>query len=129
MSTIPSALYYSKEHEWVEVLEGNLVKIGITHYAQEQLGDVVFVENAELDDDVTANETMGTVESVKSVSDIYSPVSGSVTKVNESLEDSPEKVNESPYDEGWLVEVQMSDLSELEQLMSAHEYKAHTGGE
>ncbi len=124
MTNATTNLLYSKEHEWVLQLEGNRVRIGISAYAQEELGDIVFVENPEEDDEVTANELMGSIESVKAVSELYSPVSGVVVQVNEELEDAPEMINEQPYDAGWLVEVELSDPEELESLLSEEEYQA-----
>jgi len=117
-------LLYSEEHEWVLQLDGNRVRIGISSFAQEQLGDVVFVEIPEVDDEITANESMGTIESVKAVSDAYAPVSGVVVLVNEELEDSPELINEQPYDAGWLVEVELSHPEELESLLNEEAYQA-----
>ncbi|WP_338469628.1 glycine cleavage system protein GcvH [Niallia sp. XMNu-256] len=119
-----SNLLYSKDHEWVQQLEGNRVRIGISDYAQNSLGDIVFVENPEEGDDVTANEAMGSIESVKAVSDLVSPVSGSVVLVNEELEDAPQTVNEQPLEAGWLVEVELSNTEELKSLMSEEEYLA-----
>ncbi|OAH59568.1 MULTISPECIES: glycine cleavage system protein GcvH [Bacillaceae] len=118
-----SSLLYSKDHEWVLQLGENRVRIGISDFAQKQLGDIVFVENAEMDDEVTANETMGTIESVKTASELYSPVSGKVVGVNEELGDTPETINEQPYEAGWLVEVEMSNPEELESLLSEEDYK------
>jgi glycine cleavage system H protein len=118
-----SNLLYSKDHEWVLSLEGNRVRIGISDYAQHSLGDIVFVENPEEGDEVTTGETMGSIESVKAVSDLISPVSGSVVLVNEELEDSPESINEKPY-EAWLVEVELSNPDELNSLLKEDEYKA-----
>ena len=118
-----SNLLYSKDHEWVLSLEGNRVRIGISDYAQNSLGDIVFVENPEEGDDVTASETMGSIESVKAVSDLISPVSGSVVLVNEELEDSPQSINEKPY-EAWLIEVELSNPDELNSLLKEDEYKA-----
>ncbi len=118
-----SNLLYSKDHEWVLSLEGNRVRIGISDYAQNSLGDIVFVENPEEGDEITASETMGSIESVKAVSDLVSPVSGSVVLVNEELEDSPESINEKPY-EAWLVEVELSNPDELNSLLKEDEYKA-----
>ena len=118
-----SNLLYSKDHEWVLSLEGNRVRIGISDYAQNSLGDIVFVENPEEGDDVTASETMGSIESVKAVSDLISPVSGSVVLVNEELEDSPQLINEKPY-EAWLIEVELSNPDELSSLLKEDEYKA-----
>lgn len=124
-------LLYSKEHEWVLQLGGNRVRIGISDYAQKQLGDIVFVENPAVDDEVTANESMGSIESVKAVSDLYSPVSGRVVRVNEELEDAPETVNEQPYETGWLIEVEISNPEELESLLNENEYQSliDEGGE
>lgn len=124
MTNSTVSLRYSKEHEWVRQLEGDRVRIGITDYAQDSLGDIVFVEVPENDDEVTANESMGTIESVKAVSELYSPVSGTVVAVNEELEDAPETINEQPFDKGWLVEVELSDPEELEALLNEEEYKA-----
>ncbi|WP_425504015.1 glycine cleavage system protein GcvH [Salicibibacter cibarius] len=117
---------YSKEHEWVETLEEGIVRIGISDYAQQELGDIVFVEIPEVDEEVAANESIGTIESVKTVSEIYVPISGTVVNVNERLEDEPELVNANPEDEGWLVDVKMADRDELEDLMNEAEYHAFT---
>ncbi|WP_280166074.1 glycine cleavage system protein GcvH [Priestia aryabhattai] len=117
-------LLYSEEHEWVLQLDGNRVRIGISDYAQKQLGDIVFVENPAVDDEITANESMGTIESVKAVSELYAPVSGSVICVNEELNDTPETINENPYEAGWLIEVEISNPGELESLLNENEYKA-----
>lgn len=124
MTKATANLLYSKEHEWVLELGGNRVRIGISDYAQKQLGDIVFVEIPEVDEDVTANESMGTIESVKAVSELYSPVSGTVVAVNERLEDAPETINEHPFEEGWLVEVEMSTPEELELLLHEDAYQA-----
>ncbi|MDI3327380.1 MAG: glycine cleavage system protein GcvH [Alicyclobacillaceae bacterium] len=124
MSHIPENLRYSKEHEWVRA-EGNRAVIGITDFAQSELGDIVFVELPSAGDEVQAGRTFGTVESVKTVSDLYAPVSGKVIEVNESLSDSPEKVNQDPYGEGWMIVVEMSNPAELEALLDAEGYRAH----
>ncbi|MBS4216177.1 glycine cleavage system protein GcvH [Neobacillus rhizophilus] len=124
MTNATANLLYSKEHEWVLSLGENRVRIGISGYAQHQLGDIVFVENPAEGDELTANETIGTIESVKAVSDIYSPVSGTVVSVNEELESAPETINEQPYDAGWLVEVELSNPEELEALLNEAEYQA-----
>lgn len=131
MTNMTANLLYSKEHEWVLQLGGNRVRIGISDYAQKQLGDIVFVENPAVDDEVTANESMGSIESVKAVSDLYSPVSGRVVRVNEELEDAPETVNEQPYETGWLIEVEISNPEELESLLNENEYQSliDEGGE
>lgn len=121
MST-PKDLRYSEEHEWVKT-EGNTVRIGITHFAQSELGDIVFVELPEVGDTVTADEPFGSVESVKTVSELYAPVSGKVVEVNEDLNDSPEFVNESPYEKAWMIVVEPTDASEVENLMTAEQYE------
>ncbi len=120
---IPKELRYSEEHEWVKV-EGNLVRIGITDFAQEELGDIVFVELPEVGTELAANEPFGSVESVKTVSELYAPVSGKVVEVNEALEDSPDLVNESPYEEAWMIVLEASDLSEVDKLLTAEQYEA-----
>lgn len=121
--SFPNELKYSKEHEWVRV-EGSKAVIGITAYAAEALGDVVFVDLPEVDDSIEANDVFGSVESVKAVSDLFCPVSGTIVAVNEALFDSPELVNEDPYGEGWMIEVEMEDESQLEELLSASDYEA-----
>ena len=118
----PKELRYSREHEWVAV-EENIATIGITDYAQDQLGDIVYVELPEVGTQVTKDEAFGVVESVKAVSDIYAPVSGTVTEVNVGLPDSPETINEDAYGDAWMIRVEMSDPDELEDLMKAAEYK------
>jgi glycine cleavage system H protein len=117
----PEDLKYSEEHEWL-ALEGDIAVIGITHFAQDSLGDVVFIELPEVGSDVSQFEKMGEIESVKAVSDLYSPVGGKVIEVNDSLADSPELVNDSPYGDGWMLKVELADSSEIERLMSASEY-------
>ncbi|PFO06644.1 glycine cleavage system protein H [Bacillus sp. AFS076308] len=124
MTKATATLLYSKEHEWVLQLDGNRVRIGISDYAQKQLGDIVFVESPQVDDDVTADESMGTIESVKAVSEIYAPVSGTVVRINEDLEEAPETINAYPFSKGWLVEVEMSSPEELESLLKEDEYQA-----
>ncbi|OQP12096.1 glycine cleavage system protein GcvH [Geobacillus thermoleovorans] len=119
----PKELRYTKEHEWVRV-EGENVRIGITDYAQSELGDIVFVELPEVGAEVTANEPFGSVESVKTVSELYAPISGTVVKVNEALNDHPEYVNESPYDKAWMIVVKPNDLSEIDNLLTAEQYEA-----
>ena len=123
---VPSELKYSKEHEWVKI-DGNTVTIGITEYAQSELGDIVFVELPETDDDIDEGESFGSVESVKTVSELYAPVSGKVVERNDELEDSPEFVNESPYEKAWMVKVELSDESQLDELMSADQYSEMIG--
>ena len=123
---VPRELKYSKEHEWIKV-EGNTVTIGITEYAQSELGDIVFVELPEVDDDIQEGDTFGSVESVKTVSELYAPVTGKVVEANEELEDSPEFVNESPYEKAWMVKVEVSDLDQLNELLSAEQYSEMIG--
>jgi len=125
---LPENLLYSEEHEWIEKLDDNKVRIGITEFAQDELGDIVFVELPEEDDDVEVGESFGSVESVKTVSELYSPVSGTVLEVNEDLDDEPEAVNESPYEKAWMIVVELSDTSELDNLLSAADYKAFIEG-
>ncbi|MBE3580444.1 MAG: glycine cleavage system protein GcvH [Thermoanaerobacteraceae bacterium] len=119
---IPVHLRYSKDHEWVEV-EGNRARIGITDYAQQSLGDIVFVELPQVGDELTAQDSFGVVESVKSASDVYTPVSGKVVAVNEALLDNPQLINSDPYGKGWLIEIEMSDPSEVDNLLDAESYR------
>ena len=121
---LPEELLYSKEHEWIR-LEGNIATIGITDYAQIELGDVVFVELPEIGRSLAAEGVFGSLESVKAVSEIYTPVAGQVTQVNSSLEDSPEKVNDDPYGNGWMIQIQVTDTSETGKLMSALDYAVY----
>lgn len=117
----PKDFRFSKEHEWVKV-EGDKVRVGISDFAQSELGDIVFVELPEVGKKLKVNEPFGSVESVKTVSELYAPISGTIVKVNEQLTDSPELVNESPYEQAWMVVIEPEDLSELETLMTADEY-------
>ncbi len=119
--TTPKELKYSKTHEWVKELDGGLVEIGLTDFAQDALGSLVFVNLPEVGDDVTMGEALGDVESVKAVSDVYCPVSGTVAEINEELLDAPEKINEAPY-EAWLIRVE--DVTETEELLEAADYDA-----
>lgn len=121
----PKELRYSEEHEWVKV-EGEQVRVGITDFAQSELGDIVFVELPEVGDEITADEPFGSVESVKTVSELYAPVSGKVVAINEDLNDSPEFVNESPYEKAWMIVVEPSDSSEVDKLMTAEQYEEMT---
>ena len=123
--TTPKELRYSEEHEWVKV-EGGNARIGITHFAQSELGDIVFVELPEVGTELKADEPFGSVESVKTVSELYAPVSGKVVEVNEELSDSPEYVNESPYEKAWMIVIEPSDSSEIDQLMTAEQYEEMT---
>lgn len=124
MSEIRSELKYLSSHEWARVETDGTVTIGISDHAQDSLGDVVYVETPEVGSDVTAGEEAGVVESVKAASDIFSPVSGEVIAINEALEDEPETVNASPYDDGWFFKVKPSDLSELDGALDADGYRA-----
>lgn len=124
----PSDRRYSKEHEWVKH-DGDSAMVGITDYAQEQLGDIVYVDMPEAGATVTQFEKMGEVESVKAVSDLYSPVSGEVIRMNEAVVEKPELVNTDAHGEGWLIEIRLSDASELGRLMSAEDYDAFTASE
>ena len=123
---IPADLKYTKDHEWIRV-EGNVVTIGITDFAQGELGDIVFVEIETEGEELDAEEVFGTVEAVKTVSDLFMPLGGKVTEFNEGLESDPEVVNEDPYGEGWMIKVEMSDSSELDGLLSAEDYQALVG--
>ncbi|MGM0836182.1 MAG: glycine cleavage system protein GcvH [Bacillota bacterium] len=117
----PKELRYSEEHEWVKV-EGEKVRIGITDFAQSELGDIVFVELPEVGDEISADEPFGSVESVKTVSELYAPISGKVVEVNEDLNDSPEFVNESPYEKAWMIVVEPTGAGEVDKLMTAEQY-------
>ncbi|GIP32185.1 glycine cleavage system protein GcvH [Paenibacillus sp. J2TS4] len=129
MSELKSGLLYSKEHEWVQKLDGNKVRIGITDFAQNQLGDIVFVELPAEGDEITAGDSTGSVESVKTVSDIYSPVTGKVVSVNQTLDDSPELVNTDPYGQGWMFEVELESEEALAGLLSEEDYRSFTDSE
>lgn len=124
--SLPEDLLYSEEHEWIKK-EGDQVRIGITDFAQSELGDIVFVELPEVGDEIEADEPFGSVESVKTVSELYAPLSGKVVEVNEDLEDSPELVNESPYENAWMVVVEPADTGEFDDLLSAEQYEAVIG--
>jgi glycine cleavage system H protein len=128
MANVPEDLHYSKDHEWVRV-EGDVAVVGITDYAQNSLGDVVYVELPKAGEEFAANESFGSVESVKAVSEVFSPVSGTVAEVNEALNDEPEKVNGDPYGEGWMIKVRMSSPLEVDSLLTAAEYEDFTKAE
>lgn len=128
MANIPDDLHYSKDHEWVRV-EGGVAVIGITDYAQDSLGDVVYVELPKVGDEFAANESFGSVESVKAVSEVFSPISGEIVGINETLADAPEKVNTDPYGEGWMIRVQMSNAGEVDSMLTAAEYEDFTKAE
>jgi len=119
---LPKELKYTDEHEWVMV-EDNVATIGITDYAQGELGDIVFVELPNVGDEVKQTDSFGTIEAVKAVSDIFSPISGKIVEVNEMLQDQPEIINASPYDDGWMVKIEISDPSELDSLLTVDKYK------
>ena len=124
---IPEDLKYTKDHEWIRV-EGETAIVGITDFAQGELGDIVYVEVETIDEDVNKDEVFGTVEAVKTVSDLFMPLSGTVMEFNEKLDDEPELVNSDPYGEGWMVKVQLSDLEEITDLLDAAAYKTLIGG-
>lgn len=124
---IPDELKYTKDHEWVRI-SGDILIIGITDFAQSELGDIVYVEVDTIDEILDAEEVFGTVEAVKTVSDLFTPVSGEVIDFNESLENSPEKVNDDPYGEGWIIKLKYKDSSQLDNLLNASDYKALIGG-
>ena len=123
--SLPADLKYTKDHEWVRI-EGDIATVGITDFAQGELGDIVYVEVETVDETLEAEEVFGTVEAVKTVSDLFLPVSGEIIEFNEALEDDPELVNSDPYGEGWMLKVEMSDVSELEALMDATAYQSCT---
>jgi len=129
MTDTPHDLKYTKSHEWVRVEADGSVTVGITDHAQALLGDLVFVETPEAGTEATAGEACATVESVKAASDVYAPVSGEIAEANQDLADAPEKVNESPFDQGWLFRIRPSDASELDALMDAEEYAAMVASE
>lgn len=116
--------WYSKDHEWVEVIDGNKVRIGITDFAQSELGDIVFVELPSVGTKVEAFQSIGSIESVKTVSELYCPVSGRVTAVNEKLNDAPELVNESPFEDGWMVELELDKPMDTSQLLTWEQYES-----
>ena len=128
MANIPDDLHYSKDHEWVRV-EGNVAVVGITDYAQDSLGDVVYVELPKAADEFAANESFGSVESVKAVSEVFCPVSGEIAGINDALNDAPEKVNQDPYGEGWMIRVTMSNPGEVDSMLTAAEYEDFTKAE
>ena len=123
---IPSELKYTKDHEWVKI-DGDIATVGITDFAQSELGDIVYVEVETLDETLDKEEVFGTVEAVKTVSDLFLPLSGEIVEFNEALEDEPEKVNSDPYGDGWMIKIKMSEASETDDLMSAEDYKVLIG--
>ena len=122
----PAALKYTKDHEWVKV-EGNEAYIGITEFAQRELGDIVYVDIPSVGKEIAKEEVFGTVEAVKTVSDLFMPITGSITEVNALLDSQPELVNSDPYGDGWMVKVKLSNASEVEGLLSADDYQSITG--
>lgn len=128
MANVPEDLHYSKDHEWVRV-DGGTATIGITDYAQNSLGDVVYVELPRAGDEFATNESFGSVESVKAVSEVFTPVAGEVAAINEELNDTPEKVNSDPYGEGWMIRVRMKNPGEVDSLLTAAEYEDFTKAE
>lgn len=120
--SIPSNLKYTKDHEWVNI-EGNIATIGITHFAQSELGDIVYVDVDTLDETIEKDAVFGSVEAVKTVSDLFMPLTGEVIEFNKGLEDEPEKVNTDPYGDGWMIKISISDPSEIDELLSDQEYK------
>jgi glycine cleavage system H protein len=121
--SIPADLKYTREHEWIKDNGDGTVTIGITDFAQSELGDIVFVELEPEGTEISKNDTFGTVEAVKTVSDLYAPVDGEIVEVNETLEDEPELVNDDPYGDGWMVKVKLEDESQLEDLLTSEEYE------
>lgn len=128
MANVPEDLHYSKDHEWIRV-DGNVGTIGITDYAQNSLGDVVYVELPKVGDSFEAHESFGSVESVKAVSEIFTPVGGEIVEVNESLQDEPEKVNTDPYGDAWMIRIRMGNPGEVDSLLNAAEYEDFTKSE
>jgi glycine cleavage system H protein len=128
MANVPEDLHYSKDHEWVRV-DGDQAIIGITDYAQNSLGDVVYVELPKIGDEFAANESFGSVESVKAVSEVFTPIAGKVVKINESLADEPERVNSDPYGQGWMIYLKMANPGEVDSLLTAAEYEDFTKAE
>jgi glycine cleavage system H protein len=128
MANVPEDLHYSKDHEWVRV-DGNVATIGITDYAQNSLGDVVYVELPKPGEEFATNESFGSVESVKAVSEVFTPVAGEVEAINEQLNDTPETVNSDPYGEGWMIQVRMKNPGEVDSLLTAAEYEDFTKAE
>jgi len=128
MANVPEDLHYSKDHEWIRV-EGNIGIVGITDHAQDALGDVVYVELPKAGDEFAAHESFGSVESVKAVSEIFTPVSGEITEANDSLQDEPEKVNQDPYGAGWMIKIKMKNPGEVDSLLTAAEYEDFTKAE
>ena len=123
---IPAELKYTKDHEWIKV-EGNTATVGITHFAQGELGDIVYVDVDTLNETIEKEEVFGSVEAVKTVSDLFMPITGEIIEINEALADEPEKVNTDPYGEGWMVKISISDASQINELLSAEDYRELIG--
>jgi glycine cleavage system H protein len=123
---IPAELRYTKDHEWAK-LDGDVITVGITDYAQGELGDVVYVDLPAIGDAVDKDESFGSIEAVKAVADLFSPVGGEVVEVNEALQDAPETINKDPYGDGWMVKMKLSNVSQYEELMDADAYETHIG--
>lgn len=124
---IPEDLKYTRDHEWVKI-DGDIATVGITDFAQGELGDIVYVEVESVDESMNREDVFGTVEAVKTVSDLYLPLTGEIVEFNDSLEDEPEKVNNAPYTDGWMIKIKFAEIAELEDLLTAQEYKEIIGG-
>ena len=124
--SVPADLKYTKDHEWINI-NGDIATIGITHFAQSELGDIVYVDVETLDENIDKDEVFGSVEAVKTVSDLFMPIGGEIIEFNEDLEDNPELVNSDPYEKGWMIKVKISDMSETEELLDAETYKEIIG--
>ncbi|MBE2217300.1 MAG: glycine cleavage system protein GcvH [Ignavibacteria bacterium] len=124
---IPEGLKYTKEHEWVKV-EGNIGTVGVTDYAQGELGDIIYIDVTTVGSDVAMGDTFGTIEAVKTVSDMYAPISGKITEFNAAVNENPASVNQDPYGNGWLVKIDISNMGDLDSLLSPEEYKNLIGG-
>ena len=123
---VPSELKYTKDHEWISV-EGDIATVGITDFAQRELGDIVYVEVETIGETLTADEVFGTVEAVKTVSDLFLPVAGEILEFNESLEDNPEKVNSDPYSNGWMIKMKVSNINDISSLLNSNQYQELIG--
>jgi len=123
---VPKDLIFTKEHEWVQI-EGDIATVGITHYAQGELGDIVFIELPETGEDVAQGESIGTIEAVKAVTDLFAPLSGEIVEINDALDGTPEIINQDPYGDGWMVRIKIADKSETENLLTAEQYKELIG--
>lgn len=124
---IPENLKYTEEHEWIKIEEGNIAIVGVTDYAQGELGDVVYVEVESVDEELEQNAVFGTIEAVKTVSDLYLPVAGKVIEKNEALEEAPETVNSDPYNKGWLIKLEVANIADLDNLLSSESYSDFVG--